>query len=68
MLDFGRLVCWHPNTIITSYYVPQTKWGNILVLLCFLLLLGLSTFLLESPFDIVLFIIRAFHLSVGKPS
>ena len=21
-----------------SYYVPQTKWGNILVLLCFLLL------------------------------
>jgi hypothetical protein len=28
------------------------------------LLLGLSTFLLESPLDIVLFI-RAFHLSVG---
>ena len=31
-----------PVTISTSYYVPQTKFGNILFLLCFLLLLRSS--------------------------
>ena len=25
MLDFGRLVCWHPNTIITSSYSSSSS-------------------------------------------
>ena len=27
--EFGRLVCWHPNTIITSYYYSSNFFENL---------------------------------------